>query len=192
MPLVRHAVPTDEVRDLACSFCLGVLDPAESIEFEQHLPECDVCRAEVRAFLEAGVEMAAALPQVKPPAGLRDRVLQRIAPPPAPRVVVRAQQGDWRRTPFPGIEYKRLFTDLVSGTVASLVKMAPGAKYPPHRHAAFEHSYVVEGDAVFHDHTLNAGDYEVNGPDTDHSPITTKNGCIVLVIHNRADQFLTA
>ena len=45
-------------------------------------------------------------------------------------------------------------------------------------------------DLVFNDHTLHAGDYEVDAPDTAHSPVTTHGGCLLLIIHNAGDQLL--
>jgi hypothetical protein len=49
---------------------------------------------------------------------------------------------------------------------------------------------MLEGDLAFRDHTLHAGDYEVSVPSSDHSPVTTNNGCLVLIMHNHNDQIL--
>jgi hypothetical protein len=47
---------------------------------------------------------------------------------------------------------------------------------------------VIEGDLVFEDHTLYAGDYAAGSPDRDHTAATTKNGCLLFIVHNSADQ----
>lgn len=116
--------------------------------------------------------------------------MKRIGRPPVAAALVRANEGEWKPTPFPGVTVKRLFVDSESGNVTSLVRMTAGSVYPPHRHFGLEHSFVLEGDAIFDDHTLYAGDFEVAACSTDHSPITTRNGCLVLVVNNQRDQVL--
>jgi anti-sigma factor ChrR (cupin superfamily) len=101
---------------------------------------------------------------------------------------VRADEGAWQKTPFPGVEIRNLFVDKVTGTVTSLLRAAVGAVYPAHRHGGMEHVYVIDGDLIFDDHTLETGDYEVSRGSTEHSSITTKTGCLALIIHNEADK----
>jgi anti-sigma factor ChrR (cupin superfamily) len=183
--MIGHTRVTDEVRDMASAYALGLLEAPASAEFEQHLSECAVCRSETAAFREITGELAYAAPLVEPPARLKRDLLQRVS---ATRVLVRADEGAWQKTPFPGIEVRRLFVDRVTGTVTSLLRVAVGAVYPAHRHAGMEHVYVIDGDLVFNDHTLETGDYEVNPGSTGHSSITTKTGCLALVIHNVSDE----
>jgi anti-sigma factor ChrR (cupin superfamily) len=66
--------------------------------------------------------------------------------------------------------------------------MTAGAVYPPHRHFGPEHCYVLEGDLIFDGHALYAGDYEVAVEATDHSPVTTRHGCLLLIINNQRAQ----
>ena len=183
--MIKHSTVTDEVRERASLYHLGLLDPPESAEFERHLPGCEVCQAEARVFGETAAQLAFALPPSKPEPGVRERLLRQSI---APHVLVRAAEGAWQATPFSGIEVRQLFVDPATGNVTSMVRMQPGAKYPPHRHASHEHCYVLEGDLVFSDHTLHAGDYEVNAPETDHSFVTTHAGCLLLITNNQADQ----
>ena len=84
-----------------------------------------------------------------------------------------------------------MFEDTATGNTTLLVRMSPGAVYPSHRHAGLEHCYVLEGDLVFADHALQAGDYEVAHSDTDHSSVTTRGGCLLFIINNVRDQILT-
>jgi anti-sigma factor ChrR (cupin superfamily) len=69
--------------------------------------------------------------------------------------------------------------------------MAPGAHYPSHRHAGLEHCYVLEGDLILEDHTLNAGDYSAGSPDKEHTSATTKQGCLIFLVHNVRDSLYT-
>jgi hypothetical protein len=48
----------------------------------------------------------------------------------------------------------------------------------------------LEGDLVFDDHTLYAGDYEVAAGSIDHSPSTTQHGCLSPIMNNQRDQLL--
>lgn len=182
-----HKAVTNQIRERASLCALGLLEPPESEAFERHLAECDVCRSEVRSFGEVAAEMASCLPESQPASRVREQLLARVAP---RGVLIRKGEGAWQATPLPGVEIKPLFFDAATGTTTSLVRMAPGATYPSHRHAGHEHCYVLEGDLVFSDHTLHAGDYEVNGPSTSHSSVTTHVGCLLLLTNNQADQLL--
>jgi anti-sigma factor ChrR (cupin superfamily) len=66
----------------------------------------------------------------------------------------------------------------------SLVRTTAGSVFPSHNHAAPEHSYVLEGDVRFEDHTLQPGDYEVALPSSAHTSITTTHGCLLLIVNH--------
>jgi hypothetical protein len=187
-PEMDHLTPTEEIHELASLYSLGLLEPELAAGFERHLETgCSVCEFELRSFTETAAQIATAVDPVDPPPHLRERLLQRITPKPH---VCRTDQMEWQPLPFPGISAKRLFMDPVSGNITTLVRMSPGSTYPAHHHAGLEHLYMLEGDLAFRDHTLYAGDYEVSVPTSDHSPVTTKNGCLVLILHNQQDQLL--
>jgi len=59
----------------AAPYALGALDNDERTSFEAHLATCDVCTTEVRELRDVAGLLAAAVPQVVPPAGLRARIL---------------------------------------------------------------------------------------------------------------------
>lgn len=59
----------------AAPYALGALDAAERTSFEAHLATCDVCTNEVREMQDVAALLAGAVPQVAPPASLRERVL---------------------------------------------------------------------------------------------------------------------
>lgn len=171
----------------ATLYALGLLDPNDLAPFERHLAECEECRADVQVHRELAAEIALVACTERPSPDVRAQLLRRTAP---AHVLVRAHEGTWEPTPFPGVELRQLFVDAATGNVTSLVRLAPGAKYPPHRHAGLEHCYVLEGDLVSDRHTIYAGDYEVNSPDTDHLPVSSTNGCLLLIINNQRDTLL--
>ena len=191
---------TDEQRGLAASYALGALDAEEMAAFERDLERSAALRAEVAAFQEVAADLASATPLVRPPTGVKDKLMRSLARPsvaaqaaPADlmaRVIVRAQEGAWTKTPFPGVEVKRLFSDPVTGMITTLLKAAAGAIYPAHVHGGVEQVFVIDGDMVFDDHELDTGDYEVATGETQHSAIRTPNGCLALIIHSPNDKII--
>ena len=169
-------------------YALGLLDDAESQSFERHLRSCASCEVEVRQSGDMAVALVEAMPSSAPPAAIRDRVLSEVPLPMGVAALVRGSALQWQPTPFKGVFTARLYADSVRGELASLVRVAPGAWYPSHHHSQVEHCYVLEGDVVFNDHTLHAGDYEAAFGGGDHSSVTTKTGCMIFLIHNQSDR----
>ncbi len=181
--------------EIAPLYALGL---AESKEVDYLLSSADEALfAEIEDHQNVAGELAA-LYAKQPPASVKSRLMEQIAPaqaaatrlsmPESVVALVRASEGKWLPTPYPGITVKPLFSDSKTGNQSLLVRMAPGSVYPSHHHVGLEHSLVLEGDAVFSDHTLHAGDYEVGQADADHSSIRTKGGCLVFIIRNQADR----
>ena len=102
---------------------------------------------------------------------------------------MRANQGAWH-TLVPGVTAKRLFAESPAGNVALLVRMEPGAKYPPHSHADVEHCYVLEGELHFGDLVLHPGDYQCAMASTKHRDSHTVNGCMVLIVASQQNAML--
>lgn len=174
--------------DHASLYGLGLLDEADSNAFEQHLNSCPICAAEVREAGDLAVRLARTIPVSAPPAGLRNRVLTEAVLPRGVAALVRGAKVAWEPGPFIGVSIARLYEDPVRGDLTSLVRMLPGARYPSHRHESLEHCYVLEGDLVFEDHTLTAGDYSAGSADRDHTAATTTTGCLLFIVHHHLDQ----
>jgi anti-sigma factor ChrR (cupin superfamily) len=106
---------------------------------------------------------------------VRNRLMQRIAQDSAPRhLTVKADAAPWR--PFlPGIERRIL---LASGTSMSyLLRLAPGASLPAHRHPVDEECLVLAGVVnIGRELELHAGDFHVGRADLPHSTITSMRG----------------
>ena len=172
----------------ASLYGLGLLDEAELRAFELHLSSCPVCGTELRESGDLAVQLAQTIPASSPPAALQERVLHEVVLPRGVAALVRGSQIHWQGTPFPGVSIARLYEDPIHGELTSLVRMLPGAHYPSHHHADLEHCYVLEGDLVFEDHTLWAGDYSAGSPHKDHTAATTTKGCLLFIVHNRRDE----
>ena len=65
----------DRLLESAGLYVLGALDPAERVEFEQHLRSCSDCTAEVRSLTIVAAALPHALPLIDPPLSLRNRVI---------------------------------------------------------------------------------------------------------------------
>ncbi len=85
---------------------------------------------------------------------------------------------------------KSLHVDPATQYMTSLVRMAPGSKYPAHRHSGAEQCLVLEGDVRLGDVALAAGDYERAEAETIHGTIETKSGCLLLIISSQRDEIL--
>ena len=97
------------------------------------------------------------------------------------RVVVRPGDEGWRPSPTPGVE--RLMLDRIGGEVAratSIVRYAPGSRFPAHVHGGGEEFLVLDG--VFSDETgdFPAGSYVSNPIGSSHAPYTV-GGCTIFV-----------
>ena len=92
-----------------------------------------------------------------------------------------AEGARWRSSPSPGVERRML--DRVGDEVAvatSVVRYAPGSRFPVHRHERGEEYLVLAG--VFSDASGNYGRgwYVRNPPGTAHAP-WTEGGATILV-----------
>src|SRR5262245_61176423 len=65
----------DVIAELGDAYALGLLDPAEARQLEEHVEKCPPCRAQLDADIAAAAALALAPPQVEPPARLRDALL---------------------------------------------------------------------------------------------------------------------
>jgi quercetin dioxygenase-like cupin family protein len=89
----------------------------------------------------------------------------------------------------PGVTAKRLYAES-AGNVALLVRMEPGAKYPPHSHADVEHCYVLQGEVYFGDLVLHPGDYQCAMASTSHRDSYTVDGCLMLIVASQQNATL--
>ena len=97
------------------------------------------------------------------------------------RAIVAPHQHEWVASPQGGVE--RVMLDRVGAEQAratSLVRYAPGAHFPPHRHPGGEEILVLEGafseDGMHHP----AGCYLRNPPGSSHQPFS-QEGALIFV-----------
>ena len=206
---IRHSDLDDTLRDQAALFALDALPAEEALAIETHLAACDVCRAEVESLRSTVSAIGSAVPGEVPNASLRGRLLDRVrgatAPAQAPAQVsqgqssgvtgaaeylARASEGVWESAGFPGIEARRLFVDPADGRATLLVRMAPGATYPSHRHKGTEECLVLEGDLMAGETPMQAGDYRRATAGSVDGIQSTRGGCLLLFVTTLFDEIL--
>lgn len=190
---MRHEQPTDEVRDWATLYALGVLEPAEVAAFEAHLAEgCRTCVGEVQAFHGVAGELAYAAPAVRPGAEVRERLLAGVRAGVAEAVctVVRTTERLWEAGNLPGLRVRRLDQHAETGRFTALARMEAGLVYPGHRHVDTEELYLLAGDLSVDGHLLGPGDYCAAPAGTIHHVTATRGGCTFLLHASERDQVL--
>lgn len=76
---IDHDLTCDEVRDLAAPFVLGALDPGEMDAVRGHLASCAEPHPEFAELGSVVPVLAASVPVVEPPAGLKARLMAAAA-----------------------------------------------------------------------------------------------------------------
>lgn len=92
----------EALRPSTALYVLGALTPEERAVFEAHLAACAECAAEVRAFSTVAGALAQAVPQVDPPASLRERTLAAAGLVSGPGVKL-GPAGAWSRSAAGGV-----------------------------------------------------------------------------------------
>jgi anti-sigma factor ChrR (cupin superfamily) len=91
-------------------------------------------------------------------------------------VAIAAEAGSWHRF-LPGIERKVLQER--EGVMSYLLKFAPGAVLPAHRHPHDEECVVLEGTLRIGDLVLGAGGFHSVRRDVLDADSTTEEGCLI-------------
>jgi RNA polymerase sigma factor (sigma-70 family) len=128
--------------------------------------------------------------ELRPSGVLWERLAQRIAAekgqervsvgPPGP------PEPEWEAV-APGISCKLLATDAEKDRVSMLVRLVPGAAYPPHSHAGVEELYLLDGELVIDDKTLYPGDYNRAEPGTGDRHVWSETGCTCVLLTSTRD-----
>ncbi len=99
-------------------------------------------------------------------------------------------EGMWQEIGIPGVSVRVLNLDRERMCVTTLVKIAPGASYPRHRHAGPEECYVIDGDIHVSGAVLGKGDYQRAEAESIHEVQSTEGGCTLLIVSSLRDRIL--
>jgi len=122
---------------------------------------------------------------------LRTLVIRSMIPRPSSNglTFVKASEGTWRGI-AQGVTAKLLAFDPVSRRTTTLLRFLPGTSYAPHRHAAVEELYVLEGGCSIAGREMAVGDYHRAEAGTVHHDTSTDEGCLLLVISSPQNELL--
>ena len=179
-------------------FALRALPASERSAFEAHVKACSECRQElvtVRPIIDAFVDWPTDV--LRPPTPLWERLAERIAVDAgdAPSLEPAARWGPearwvgepgWKEV-APGISCKLLGSDVVKERVSMLVRLAPGAAYPPHSHAGVEELHLLDGELWIDDRKLLPGDYSRSEPGTGDGRVFSETGCTCVLLTSFRD-----
>ena len=179
-----------EHSEMTCAYAAQALPAGEVAAAEAHIAGCPDCRREL-ASLRPVVDRFVAWPRdvLRPTTSLAARLAQRIAaetgkPPVAPPP--RWSEPDWEEV-APGIECKLLATDEERHRVSMLVRLAPGASYPPHTHAGTEELHLLDGELWIDERKLVPGDYNYGAPGAGDDRVWSETGCTCLLVTSTED-----
>jgi anti-sigma factor ChrR (cupin superfamily) len=178
-------------KELVCVYALSALPLDQVAAMEAHLATCAECQAELRA-LEPVVGAFGDWPTdvLSPSNSLWDPLTRRIAAESgqAPLLTPLQTDGepDWDDV-APGISCKVLASDSVNHRISMLVRLAPGAAYPPHVHAGLEELHLLEGELWIEDRKLYPGDYNRGTAGTRDRRVWSETGCTCVLITSTRD-----
>jgi quercetin dioxygenase-like cupin family protein len=194
---IKH--PLYDPAELAALLVAGALPPEEVASLQARLAAGDAFLAsEIESYDAVIRALYGNVTEVMPDPSIKQSLFDRISGPgPEKRVapdrpgpgssflaevfIRRAQFSDWEEYGVPGIQRCVLFRDFGRNLQTSLIRVAPGVEFPPHRHPQAEECYVVEGDFMTSGTTLFAGDYIRSPAGSSHDATRTQNGCVLLV-----------
>jgi hypothetical protein len=147
--------------------------------------------AEAEAMARALDFLAFTAEPVAPPAGLKQRLLERLAEPERQPVFeaagsyfARTRDMEWIDY-APGVRLKVLFDDAETGARTLLIEMAPDSPFPPHPHPEIEDLYLISGDAWVGDIPMAAGDYCRAVAGTSHNDVRSGPAGALAVVVSR-------
>jgi hypothetical protein len=183
----------EDYLEMASLYALQVLSARDVSVFEDHLSTCAECQREFET-LRPIIRSFASWPTdvLCPPTSLWKRLSQRISDesgaepvsPPAPQT-----EPEWEKV-ADGVFCKLLSVDAETSRVALLVRLAPAADYPPHRHADIEELHLLHGELIIDEKKFQAGDFiRAEAGSADHR-VWSETGCTCVLLTSTRDAIL--
>jgi anti-sigma factor ChrR (cupin superfamily) len=177
--------------EVTCAYAMRALPATEMQAAEKHISSCPQCRRE----LDVLRPIIGALPSwpadvLRPSASLQARLARRIAAETGGEPVLPAApqwtEPAWEEV-APGISCKLLATDTERHRISMLVRLAPGASYPPHTHVGVEELHLLDGELWIDDRKLFPGDYNRGEPGASDQRVWSETGCTCVLITSTKD-----
>ena len=173
------------------AYALQTLPAEEMVAARAHIASCGDCERELGS-LRSVIDQFVAWPTdvLRPTRSLQERLALRIAeetgaepvPPPARQW----SEPGWESV-APGIECKLLAADGERQRISMLVRLAPGASYPPHTHAGVEELHLLDGELWIDERKLFPGDYNYGPPGASDERVWSEMGCTCVLVTSTKD-----
>jgi len=173
------------------AYALQALPASEVAAAEAHIASCPDCQRELEN-LRPVVDRFVSWPTdvLRPTTSLQARLARRIAEESGKQPVLpparQWSEPDWEQV-APGIECKLLATDTERDRVSMLVRLAAGAHYPAHTHAAVEELHLLDGELWIDERKLLPGDYNYGAPGVGDNRVWSETGCTCVLITSTKD-----
>jgi anti-sigma factor ChrR (cupin superfamily) len=180
-----------ERADVTWAYALLILPASEGVEAEAHIASCLDCQRELEA-MRAVVDQFVFWPTdlLRPTSSLQARLALRIAEESGKQPVLPSapqwSEPEWEQV-APGIECQLLATDTERHRVSMLVRLAPGASYPPHTHVGVEELHLLDGELWIDERKLFPGDYNYGAPGAADEHVWSETGCTCVLITSTKD-----
>ena len=184
---------TEQQQEQASLYALGALTGEERRTFEAELRSNLELRDFVLDLQRTTNLMVLASPKGSLPAGLKDKVMQRIdegtesntssaAALAGLRFQDAAAQSGWKQLAVPGAYVKVLSIERERVYAVLLGKLDPGVRYPAHVNTGPEDLYILSGDLVIGDRKLVAGGFHHADAGSQHAVNHSVEGCTLLAV----------
>ena len=177
--------------EVTCAYVMQVLPTSEVAAAESHIDSCADCQREVES-LRPAIDQLVSWPTdvLRPTVSLQKRLALRIAEETGTQPVLPPphewSEPDWKQV-APGLECKLLATDTERHRVSMLVRLAPGAIYPPHTHAGVEELHLLHGELWIDERKLLPGDYNYGAPGDGDERVWSETGCTCVLVTSTND-----
>lgn len=112
----------------------------------------------------------------------------RLEATPSGSTYVKPQETEWKPTQFEGISIKVLYEDPAKGELTCLLRWAPGARLPIHKHPEIEQTWVLEGSFYDHEGIARAGEFVWRKPGSVHET-RSDEGAVILAVYRKPNVF---
>jgi quercetin dioxygenase-like cupin family protein len=173
-------IPRHEER--AQDYVLGLADPAERAAIERDRLADGALDQAIRAWESRLAPALDHVGDVAPPPGLWARIdagVDALIKGARGTTTIRWSDGSWEVI-GPGVERKWL-TGTAENENSYLLRLAPGAVLPAHRHTRPEHCLVVSGTLTIGALVMGTGDFHYAPGDQPHGTIRAPEGALLYI-----------
>ena len=180
-----------EWSESVCVYALQGLPASDVATAQAHIASCPSCQRELEGLWPV-IDRFVFWPTdvLRPTTTLQTRLAHRIADetgqqpvlPPPPRWA----EPQWEQV-APGIECKLLASDAERDRVSTMVRLAPGARYPAHTHAGAEELHLLDGELWIESRKLVPGDYKYGTAGASDDRVWTETGCTCVLVTSAKD-----